>query len=999
MKKFLTTIIVIIVAVSIGFGVFYLVKDNEVISLKTASLYKNINEKFELGLDLEDPNSYTTVEVFSTNDSVVKVTNGDIKIKGKTAVGEFEAVGGGVAKVVFKTNNAKFRNVSCDIIVCDGTASYPFRISSAEELASIGTNPLYTLDKCYELSNSIDLGTIIDIQNGGSWTPLPELKGTFNGNGHTIENLYVNGGENIGLFSSLASTATVKNVKFENAVITANENTLNMGTVAGINEGTISRVEVKNVGIYNGVKAMANVGGIAGANRSVNTGEQKSVAIIDRASAVVTMAGAKDGKSGIKGVVGGIAGANTGAKIMFSYTTGTANTDDSAIFAFGGIVGENKYLENTGSGSYKLDLGGYVQECYSIVVPTKAQANKVGFVIGTTTDSTSADGTFYNVITGNYYEANLTGVSGIAKVAGNKDADFNLYSTRVSNETENLKDLSTLISASIGKINYSFSSGSLTYTKEDPELYYWNTSVWEIKVGENNGYPVLNYSDQAVSPAENQSIVQNVVRNYNDFKTLLDANLDATMLVVGDVDFTGVNWTPVGTEEKPFNGQIYVSSGVQFKNLKVAGSNKYAGLFGYVGSSAIIDGLYITDSEINGEYAGVIAGYNNGQISNFMINNSTVNANVYGGAVAGYNTGRIYGYSETLSQVSTKGGVTNVTINGLLRKLELGGIAGHNAGTIEGKQRITLNNVKINTLSDFNSAYVGGVAGYNEGTITGVTAGVADGAVVINNEKTGTINAGGVAGYTCGSISSASVVANITVGNSEGSYVGGVAGVVFFATQDKQIIYCDVKNSTLHGYKAGGIAGSANVGYSCQLNATNNIWVILAADTARVDTSENVIIINVCSVDDVKLNGTYTAGVVCELSKGVVSDIYSNVKMIGSNNAGIVYHVGYNANSKEGGVVNNVVSIAENAKGKGYGASANDVHRQPLLSKRNCGFVKNYHYLKSSKLKDNNQCGFGGNESLIESEMKKSNNWKFLNTSIWNVSDGSIPTIKVNLFN
>ena len=118
MKKFLVTLIVIILAVSVGFGIFYLVKDNEVISIKASPMYKKAGDSFEIGLDMKNPNSYTKVTVTSSNENVVKIVNSNIKEKNGVAAATFKAEAGGHAKIVFKTNNAKFRNIGCGSGVC-----------------------------------------------------------------------------------------------------------------------------------------------------------------------------------------------------------------------------------------------------------------------------------------------------------------------------------------------------------------------------------------------------------------------------------------------------------------------------------------------------------------------------------------------------------------------------------------------------------------------------------------------------------------------------------------------------------------------------------------------------------------------------------------------------------------------------------------------------------------------------------------------------------------
>ena len=94
-------------------------KDNEKISLKAQTIYKDAGDPFEITLDMENPNSYTTVTVSSSDETIVKVVDSKIDKKKGVATGTFTAIAGGNAKIVFKTNNAKFRNIGCDVIVCD----------------------------------------------------------------------------------------------------------------------------------------------------------------------------------------------------------------------------------------------------------------------------------------------------------------------------------------------------------------------------------------------------------------------------------------------------------------------------------------------------------------------------------------------------------------------------------------------------------------------------------------------------------------------------------------------------------------------------------------------------------------------------------------------------------------------------------------------------------------------------------------------------------------
>ena len=1040
MKKFLTTVLVIIVAVSLGFGVFYLVRDNEVISLKTASLYKNVNEKFELGLDLEDPNSYTKVEVYSTDEKVIEVTNKDIKIIGKTAVGEFKALQGGVAKIVFKTNNAKFRNVSCDVIVCDGSQSYPFRISTPQDLANIGKTELYSINACYELTNNIDIGKMIDLNTNASWAPIgfvnntvTPFNGRLDGKGYTIENLKLSATtQSTGLFSKLSSTAKVYNVKFDGVTMLVSGNTaVNAGTVAGENYGTVERVEVKNANIVS-TNPNAVVGGVVGANLSVNNGRTQTIAKLDRVSASVTAGGKLDkgvSSESVQGTFGGVAGKNYGGRVYFSYATGKIDTSAAEkITLVGGLIGENKFAKIDSDGinkNYTKSLGASIQECYTNVNITNKIDNKVGYVIGQTVDTTAENA--LNVISGNYYISTVEGISGVANRTGNTGTETSrkfeaMLSTEAEGNGGNLKDLSSLKSAMVGTKEYVKDGDGYKLIEKDGTIYYWNTNVWEIRVGENSGYPVLNMAEQNVLPSldSNNGEIKKIT-NAQELKDALteDGLLDKIILVDGDIDFQNIPWTPIGTEEKPFEGKLYVLNGV-FKNIVVSGTHKYAGIFGYVGKNAVIEGVKVENAQVVGEYAGIIAGYNDGTILNFEIGGEqkcVVKAKVAGGAVAGYNNGRILGFFSDktyhITNVSVNSVVNNVSIVGSADKVELGGVAGHNAkdAIITGNDDyIKLQNVSVTPEVDFSNLYVGGVTGYNEGTISYVMVGTAEKQfTAVTNEKKGNASIGGAAGYTFGPIRKVWVMVNITASTSEGNFVGGIAGQALFDSNTKRIEECKVSNSSLSGHKVGGAVATLNVTYEYTINADDGsgVWEQIGnffkgityeeRTTLRsVKTGEDdVVNIDMFEITNTTLGGKYTAGAICDHNGGVARNMYISATMSGSKNSGIVNDSSYDRQTKQGGVIYNVVALSKFTSGKSYTTSADaTIHKQPDINKRECGFVVNYHCQSTSGAEDQTFCGVFWSRALNSKDMKKASSWEFLKgNSAWNVRDNEIPTL------
>lgn len=995
MKKFLTTIIVIIIAVSLGFGVFYLVKDNEVISIKTASLYKNVNEKFSFGLDLQDPNSYTKIEVYSTDEKVLKVTSKKVEIDGNTAMGEFEAVAGGVAKIVFKTNNAKFRNVTCDVVVCDGSISYPFRIFTAEELVKIGNDPVYTLDKCYELANDIDLGTILDINAGDCWEPLGEYSGSFNGMGYTIENLVLgNTYVNNGLFSKITKNGKVENVRFSNVVVKS-ENAIeqNMGAVAGMNCGSIERVEVKGIKITC-TNSNAVIGGVVGENRTtIGTNNSVSLAQIDRASAII------EATDACSGTIGGVVGKNIGGKIVLSYSRGAIKAGANSII--GGIVGLNSFAKDS-IGNNKT--GAMLQEGYSTLNITKNDGENpvIGGIIGKNDDASTTAAGSVNKISGMYYESGNSGVGKVNDSVG-KVNDKEYCVMKADGTYGVLTDLSTLISAVSGKYTYSEDSegnGQFVLAESDKVYYFWNTGVWETKVGENDGYPVINFKDVDFILQTGIDGTLTKVASKSEFIDKINANLNGTFIIEGVIDLAG-DWEPIGTEAAPFTGRIYGLSNSLIKGLTVSGKAN-AGLFGYVGQGAVIDGLSFEGATVSGNYAGIIAGVNYGQIQNFSFkSNCSVTANTSGGAVAGSNHGKIYGYSGVNS-------INGLTPNGLIESCEivagasnvnLGGVAGENHGTIESDDKNKVISVKKVTLKDGKGAnYLGGVAGINHGNIERVEV---ESLRIVYPDSAKANSVGGVAGYNYGNIS----VATVKEVTLSGQYVGGVAGQVFFKEDDKSVSACKVSDASITGDYAGGITASLNVGYSVTINISVNYLKILYSDITTITNLNTLLekpqITNVM-VDNTSLMGGQTGGIVSSLEKGVVSDAYVNVDLRGGGNAGIAYSIGYkatNGSCGEGGLISNVVAIVKGSSGVSYSSSANQIHKQPVPKSRNVGFIVNYHFFDvDNKLRHQTHSGIpfiNPHMGLNEYQMKFATNWSFLNNNRWIVKDGEIPRLYI----
>ena len=159
-------------------------------------------------------------------------------------------------------------------LVGNGSKGNPYEISTAAELAWFRD---YVnggkLSVCAKLTADIDLKDFCHAADASkeeqSWEPIgngsKRYSGTFDGNGHTISNLYIKvQRDGVGFFGYM-EYGTIKNIVFDNAQV---ENTGNnykypyTGIVVGAAFGTLQNLKtLKNCSVKSSVRAL---GGIAG---------------------------------------------------------------------------------------------------------------------------------------------------------------------------------------------------------------------------------------------------------------------------------------------------------------------------------------------------------------------------------------------------------------------------------------------------------------------------------------------------------------------------------------------------------------------------------------------------------------------------------------------------------------------------------------------------------------------------------------------------------------
>ena len=233
----------------------------------------------------------------------------------------------------------------------------------------------------YELTANLDLITYRS--DGLGWAPIGGQNGqwsaVFDGNGHTISNLYIDrrDTDGVGLFGIASSNSVIRRLRLESFNASGEDY---VGAMVGKNDGLIA--DSYTIGSASGA---GSVGGLVGENigsitASYATGSVSGAGsvggLVGENIGSITASYATGSVSGA-GSVGGLVGENSGT-IMVSYTTGSV----SGAGSVGGLVGENigsitaSYA--TGSVSGAGSVGGLAGENISTIT----ESFSVGHVLG-----------------------------------------------------------------------------------------------------------------------------------------------------------------------------------------------------------------------------------------------------------------------------------------------------------------------------------------------------------------------------------------------------------------------------------------------------------------------------------------------------------------------------------------------------------------------------------------------------------------------------------------
>ena len=235
------------------------------------------------------------------------------------------------------------------------------------------------------------------------------------------------------------------------------------------------------------------------------------------------------------------------------------------------------------------------------------------------------------------------------------------------------------------------------------------------------GYTIESNGSYTVTSADG---LMNIAKLVNGGKT------DINITLTADIDLTGKDWTPIGTDYDNSYKGTFDGGGHTITGLTVTTNDEYVGLFGYLNragtvKNVVMEGIQITSNHMFGNTGGV-AGFSWGTIENCSVSGSVSGTKCVGGVVGAQKAGSITGCS---SSATVKGTV------------DVGGVAGEKWGSMTACYATGNVTLEIDSPKNLSG---GGLVGFNGGS--GVLACYATGNVTSTGSSTGNVHIGGLFG-------------------------------------------------------------------------------------------------------------------------------------------------------------------------------------------------------------------------------------------------------------
>ena len=250
------------------------------------------------------------------------------------------------------------------------------------------------------------------------------------------------------------------------------------------------------------------------------------------------------------------------------------------------------------------------------------------------------------------------------------------------------------------------------------------TYTVSLAAAKDLGYTIESNGSYTVTSADG---LMNIAKLVNGGKSDINITLDT------DIDLTGKDWTPIGTDYDNSYKGTFDGGGHTITGLTFTTNDNYVGLFGYLNragtvKNVVMEGVQITCNQIYGGSIGGVVGFSWGTIENCSVSGS-VSGTVYVGGVVGDQIGG-----------SITGCSSSATVKGMV---DVGGVAGQTNSSATLTACYATGNVTIEINPKKNIAG-GSLVGMNAGS--SLLACYATGNVTSTGSSTGYMHIGGFLG-------------------------------------------------------------------------------------------------------------------------------------------------------------------------------------------------------------------------------------------------------------
>lgn len=607
-----------------------------------------------------------------------------------------------------------------------GTSAQPYQIATPANLLWMQQRFNSKVDADYVylshfvLTDDIDMSTLCSA-TVGNWASMGNVsssypfQGTFDGQGHTISNLYSHGSANCGLFAYIG-TCTIKDLTLANVDIQTTGSSVGaLANCGAMTEGTIPHVT--NVRVT-GTMTTSNrrIGAIMG---------DYAHGIIERCVNEANITSTYDGTV----YLGGFVGSLSKGKLTITGCTNKGNITDASGSVVGGFIG---------CASHDCDI----TDCLNLgnVTGSTSYSNGVGGIIGEV--NLSASGTVR--ITNCLNMGNVAGYNSCTYIAGNvrngsaydggdcfiNDCYWNADATLTryrSGTNINQWEYCGTVGSSIGSLTADRCAGLTAAQLASGEAAFrlqngHTNTAWGQNLAAAQPYPVPSTTNRVYangdidctghflgtaftnSPASGQMLDHNIVDGictacdmceaptkvgdwyevantgqFCSFRDMCNAGNNYTtrnLRLTGDINLAAVcgptkgNWVPFKVFNGTFDGQGHTISGLY---IHTTNEGDYAGLIKEAENASTFRNIILTDVDIDNSTSSsstaafLARGCNGCTLEYITVRNGSIKGTHIVGAIAAQS-----GYSQSIHHLTNGADVTG--------DYEAGGIIGYLTG-------------------------------------------------------------------------------------------------------------------------------------------------------------------------------------------------------------------------------------------------------------------------------------------------------------------------------